>query len=563
MCPRLPPRFLLCLAFGLVLLRGRAAPEETQTLNITVPKGSSNHGDPHLLCYPTKWTDIVVFFLGNYVSHSATVKAAPGEPSGSVFLLLLGSLLFPSTGIMRGLENIWSRAVFGKGAVEQALRSGALCMIVRSGDWKPETGDRVRNIKVEKVEAKKGSPSGVRQGDDGRVSVAEREERDIGLEPPASDSIHLLEIPKPSQDNEQPSAPALQVSPTYFTPQFLPPASAFGITGRRVHGICSLPAGYELQIVPKNAIIHPVAAQQVLGAQTSTTEVAEQAPVQIASSYGFVKGLVAILQTIFASATLYRTRGDQLKRYGYAAFGLTVTPYLVMSVVNLTSILLTPDYPSVYLVHSETMDEASRRSGAQFSGLVGSMRIDENPAADEDSLDAAFEVGEDGRTTLRFTRLPDDLLNRWADVLGRVEDTVEVLIDGSVSAHAHKLVVPSTHKHNAKGSSLDSMSEYDQDTRLGYYSIASWLVSLCSIVIIGVISKFKAGSSTTAQRVWTMTWLSLGILVGPSVYSGWRSLAKSLSDTVIFVFVLAPPAIGGFVTVALMLQDYGRCIRIY
>ena len=34
--------------------------------------------------------------------------------------------------------------------------------------------------------------------------------------------------------------------------------------------------------------------------------------------------IVAIAQMIFSSITIYRTRGDQIEKYGYAAYGLTV-----------------------------------------------------------------------------------------------------------------------------------------------------------------------------------------------------------------------------------------------
>ena len=62
---------------------------------------------------------------------------------------------------------------------------------------------------------------------------------------------------------------------------------------------------------------------------------------------------------LYAAFTLYETRGDQIKRYGYPAFGLTVGPYLVMSLVNLINSILTPNYVAVYLVKTEVMAEAA------------------------------------------------------------------------------------------------------------------------------------------------------------------------------------------------------------
>lgn len=49
--------------------------------------------------------------------------------------------------------------------------------------------------------------------------------------------------------------------------------------------------------------------------------------VALSCSYNLVRVLASIIQLVFAVSTLYRTRGDQIERYGYAAFGLTVMPY--------------------------------------------------------------------------------------------------------------------------------------------------------------------------------------------------------------------------------------------
>ena len=92
---------------------------------------------------------------------------------------------------------------------------------------------------------------------------------------------------------------------------------------------------------------------------------------KLSSSFNLVKGMVALLQLIYASSTLYRTSGGQVKQYGFAAPGLTVLPYAVMSALNLVANLLTPQYPTMYLVRSEVMEEAERRTGLSFHYVVG------------------------------------------------------------------------------------------------------------------------------------------------------------------------------------------------
>lgn len=115
---------------------------------ITVPGETSDHGDPNLLCTPTKWTDIVIFYLGNYFAHAATVIALPGESAGSMGVTAFLALLFPTSGVIRGVSAILACAKNGKTALETAQRSQALCMLARTADWRPQMGDSVSNCVI-------------------------------------------------------------------------------------------------------------------------------------------------------------------------------------------------------------------------------------------------------------------------------------------------------------------------------------------------------------------------------------------------------------------------------
>jgi len=59
-----------------------------ENITVTVPVGTNNHRDPHLLCTLSTWTDIASFFLANYMAHAATIRSVPGNQQ---FLLPLGS----------------------------------------------------------------------------------------------------------------------------------------------------------------------------------------------------------------------------------------------------------------------------------------------------------------------------------------------------------------------------------------------------------------------------------------------------------------------------------------
>ncbi|KAF8248694.1 hypothetical protein K440DRAFT_642111 [Wilcoxina mikolae CBS 423.85] len=53
-------------------------------------------------------------------------------------------------------------------------------------------------------------------------------------------------------------------------------------------------------------------------------------PMKRSGNYSVVKAVVAICQALYGSWELYSARGKQLETYGYAAFSLTVVPYVTM-----------------------------------------------------------------------------------------------------------------------------------------------------------------------------------------------------------------------------------------
>lgn len=110
----------------------------------------------------------------------------------------------------------------------------------------------------------------------------------------------------------------------------------------------------------------------VVPSHTSSGVYADQRTA-VASSDNGIKAAVGLLQTIYAIYTLYRVRGRQLELWGYAAFGLTVIPYLIMSICNLLAQILSPDYAALYMVRTPEMDEAERRGGV-FEGTVARLQ---------------------------------------------------------------------------------------------------------------------------------------------------------------------------------------------
>ncbi|KAF8244407.1 hypothetical protein K440DRAFT_666530 [Wilcoxina mikolae CBS 423.85] len=296
-----------------------AIPVTVDNSTITIlPEGVTNLGDPDLLCTPATWVDIALFFAINYFAHAATVKPLPGETFNSILWHVVLALFYPFSGIPRGLDAILRHAVFEKCKIKRATRAGALCVVVRSSDWEDTPVDNP-NI---------GEP---------RESTKETTTTDV--EPPQPEAI--VEI--------------------------------IDAKSRNVHGVCELPEGYTLGILPINATVHPRHGMEI----------------GLSASYNAVKIVVTIVQTMSSAITVYRTRGDQIQRYGFAAFGLTVLPYAMMSFVNLVGNLATPTYATLYLVRSQRMIEAKRR-GAKFDGVIG--KIDRLQATHRDSVSVVLST---------------------------------------------------------------------------------------------------------------------------------------------------------------------------
>ncbi|KAJ7048857.1 hypothetical protein C8F01DRAFT_1003694, partial [Mycena amicta] len=259
-------------------------------------------------------TAILGFFLGNYIAHAATTLSYPGEEFGDYVQTIVIALLFPTAGVVRGLDAIFRCAILGTSDLMCAARAGALCMLIRIDDDEEKP----------------------RSSDD-------------------SDT-------KSNADSEYP--PWMRENQSLYWRFLEAPCSM-----RKIHGVqkASLPRGYDFALVPRDAV--------VLSSQLPPPSSTGDNPIVISTSRNASRAVVAIVQTCYGAYTLYLTRGDQIARYGYAAFGLTVAPYTLMSIINLLGSLLTPSYPTMYLVRSEVMDEIDRRFGRDgrpyFDGTVG------------------------------------------------------------------------------------------------------------------------------------------------------------------------------------------------
>ena len=339
-----------------------------------------------------------------------------------------------------------------------------------------------------------------------------------------------------------------------------------------LHGSHDLPEGYRFAFVTPNAVFE---IPEPIPGHTQVEH--------ISSSRSVPKSLIAIFQAIYATITLYQTRGDQLERFGYAAFGLTVTPYLIMSVVNFAAQIATPDYQSLFLITSEVSDEAERRGGS-FTGAVGRL----HPAPDGGLSAGRGDIGVfENELPLSSSESPVRcrIMRRSQDSEWQIQ-ALE-LSDEDFEPSRSCLYVPSC-TATRSWTWTDSLKGWAgaDDERLGgnkdgfsdpHALGVSAITSLLSIfvfdfvilLVIGLSTRFQARDSTYAQRAWILSWLVTGSLQGFFMvalpfafrYEKKTGVLYWYITTVLTVVVLAycTPAVGGLVTVAQELYQYGIC----
>jgi hypothetical protein len=259
-----------------------------------------------------------------------------------------------------------------------------------------------------------------------------------------------------------------------------------------------------------------------------------------------------LLSSVF---TLYQTRRLQLEQYGYVAYGFTVVPYAVMTLVNLLANLVTPDYPTLYMIRTAAMDEAERLGG-KFIGVVASvyepaLAVDDagqNLGHENDTINAhdAEVAGQFEMTTLAANANPGQNANvdpthgterpTSVDIsIGDTEQEVDVACSSN-SGQSTK-IGPSNETESPPsvkssiGSTEQAQDAADEILPNGRFAgeiqttcyedaliVCSGLAFTGALAtpyaIMGAFTHFNPGHSTTAQRTWIMLWIVLGQVCG-------------------------------------------------
>ncbi|RPB03293.1 hypothetical protein L873DRAFT_1731733 [Choiromyces venosus 120613-1] len=462
---------------------------------------------------PAPWTQILSFFLTNYIARIATFKKTSGYKGSWDYFRTAISLFVPFYGISQAAETIARGARFlGRDELGGALYAGALCVVQRLETWRPRNGDIVCGCIIEPPPSRKGRK---RRG--GR-------KKDLYVTIETDEAIIQIQLPTMKQMDD----------PTKW----------------KIQGQYNLPQGYCFSFLPAGTSIGPI------NPHTNREDIV------IASSYGTAKSFTGVIQIIFSIFALYSSR-DQIQLYGYAAFGFSVIPYTVMSFLNAIANSIEADYDTLFMVESEVMVEAYDRTGEEFIGAVAVLTPDN---AKEEGVDLKFRRSrERGWRAYEVDENGEEVGRRWRVTFEEEEINNEKFsTPARINDNAARIMVPAEGQYRRK-KKLVKLSQK-------FYNFAVFIIIFISLVIpyvvLGSLSQFKPRGSTMRQRTFMMGWLVVGQVIGvvdliESTGGGKKRWWDTLENSIKVVIVIAgfAFAVGGFVEAGKMMRDFGFCFK--
>ena len=545
--------------------------------NITL----SDSSDGQLYCEKTTWYDICWFFFTNYLLHALSVRSLPGENVYTSTSFKLCCLLVPYTGVRRGLSLISRASSLTKDDLQAAARAGALCMVIRKPDWRPLDGQIVHGCQVKDSAEEQAPERALDRLDekDTRIGISASEVS--GSQVSADGAIpskHALSLNiREPYEAPQPSSFLDKISRVLVLTDrlnnYMPSSSPVDHENIKVHGLCKLAPGYGLSYISSNVKVYERHYAQ-LGNQ-------DVKPTRIASTHDIPRILFSLIQTASGGYSLYKARGSQIDRYGFAAFGLTVLPYMIVSIINFIASLLSAEYETVYMVHSTMMDEMVSRGGI-VDGVVGSLQ--ENINTETSGYNGTSCVKEDSKV-VRFRDSEDTLhgfevgvdKGRKFDILPYEPPSPPPLKKwisrfhlryrqwhGLVTAHDPKS------KPSITGPTLDipthpplhnhSPPWYQKHLNISALVILSLTLAL-PYAVIGLLTGWKAKHSTSVQQNFVLLWLIHGQFQGYNVAKVERLIGKknSMRGLLLIFLVYGSNCVCGLFVVAQEMLEFGTC----
>lgn len=610
----------VAVVFLALVFMTEGKPTSSTNLTITV-----DENDTRVYCQKTNWYNICWFVFTNYVLHALSVRSLPGENAYSTTAFKLCCLLIPYAGLRRGLCLISRASNFAGIDLQCAARANALCMVIRAAEWRPRDGDTIDGCQIDIVDsaADHASLSSNISGNLFRTRTCDTTksmksaELNKSIEKPTSAGVeklrrvdstvaknvwryrnHLrLEIKdlyhRPACQNIIEKIARTMIETYRFSTQN-PTDAVVSQEHFKIQGYCQLASGYALSYVPPDMKIYPRHITRVTDSASdtpgSTSRLGKSVETRIASAHNAPQVIFSIGQTISGGYALYKARGPQIEQYGAAAFGLTVIPYILISIVNFFGALFTSEYETIFLVHSSIMDEMIERGG-RSDGAVGTIH-----APIGGSLGVTFNRREEGveNTSKSIVFEEHGDLLRCHDKSPPFEPQTYQIFPyeppvvelkgwprrGFYSRFCQlwsymSWPVPATETPSQKlPSSTISIPSHPAFTRLRRPSYQVYVDLFCMgllfvavlapYLIIWLLSGWKANNSTSTQRTLTLNWLICGLVHGYVVGNVERLTGKTgaLRGLLFTFFCYGSYFLGGFVIVAEEMVESGDCKAI-
>ncbi|KAI4271293.1 MAG: hypothetical protein LQ337_006118 [Flavoplaca oasis] len=578
-----------------VIGQGGATPILHHRSNGTITTESDGS---EIWCESSEWYDVLWFWFANFLLHALSVRSLPGESWISSTVFKFCCLLVPYTGVRRGLCLILRASNLAGDDLRAAARANALCMVIRGPEWRPRDGQVVDGCSIETSKAQKcrrrkkwrTSPnkSFVRtrqseKGGDPEITIVDTNHSDVT---PVQSPIRGNEVTLKTKDLYVPPPDRGFIDKltrwlieTHRFHSQSPTANTVDHLNVKIHGVCQLAPGYALSYIPEDMKVYSHIKHQRSLSISRLLGVNHTPDIKLASTHDVPRILFSIIQTVMGGYSLYKARGTQIERYGYAAYGLTVLPYMMVSVINLIGSLLSSEYETVYLVHSAIMDEMKLRGGL-CDGVVGTL---ERPYHQTDVyIDGERETRPQGQTN-EFTYSGGELHCHDAT---DGSPKVELQVSAANDKHSVKDIwlaqkwghsCQAARKRRKKGEEgppanpLLCVPSHSGFTRLSPLWYQDWLKGLTILllmlalglpyVIIAVLSGWKVNNSTDTQRTFVTNWYICGQIQGYAVsmvegVDGKKNVMKSF--IIIFLTYGSYSIMGFYVVVQEMLQ-MGTC----
>jgi hypothetical protein len=265
--------------------------------------------------------------------------------------------------------------------------------------------------------------------------------------------------------------------------------------------------------------------------------------------------LTSVVQLVLSCITIYRSRGSQLDQYGYAAFGLSVFPYAVMSFINLLFAGVLGEYPCLYILRTGILDEA-KQCGPSVSSEIGVLG--------ETTTDEKVRVRRRVATWLKTEKNEQGkILTLRRDVDGATTRRFKLVGCGDPADFVFG-VDSVTNFENEKPATESTEPQSRQD-RLFFSSwiVSSMIVFVIPYVFIFLLTRFHKQDSSLAERAWMMSWLVANQLSFVILIVFGALLPQiSVEHFMYLLLLMSPaliPAIGGLVTVGKMAFKFGSC----